>query len=132
MRLLYHNTLNPWRDARAQFGPCGSGTAWMPSFDIVETDAAVLVSGDMPGLSRSAIEIRVEDGVLTVGGERKQPESSERVAVRERAHGRFERRFRLSDAVDADAIKASYVDGVLQIELPKRKLEESARLIPVN
>ena len=132
MRLTHHTTFNPWREASLLPGPRVRRAAWTPPFDIVETDAAFLVSGDLPGLAQKDIEVRVEDGMLTVRGERKPAEAAERFGRRERAHGRFERRFRLSDAVDADAIEASYADGVLVLELPKRQTEDASRLIPVN
>lgn len=132
MRLTHHTTFNPWLEANLLPGPRVGGPAWTPPFDIVETDTAVLVSGDLPGIAQEDIEVRVADGVLIVCGERKLAGAAGRPARRERAHGRFQRCFRLSDAVDADAINASYAGGVLEISLPKREPEDNSRLIPVN
>ncbi len=132
MTLLHHNTFNPWSDADRLFGTLRNEASWAPAFDIEETDAAYVLRGDIPGMPQKDIEVRIEDGVLSLRGERKPPEAPPRFSRRERPHGKFLRRFRLPDEVDADGVKASYVDGVLELTLPKREPVDTSRLIPVH
>ncbi len=132
MTLLNHNTYNPWRDVDRFFGTFRNEAGWVPAFDVAETDSAYVLRGDIPGVSQKDIEVRVEDGVLTVRGERNQPEAAERLIFSGRPTGKFARRFRLSEQVEANGIKASYVDGVLELTLPKQEPVDTSRLIPVN
>ena len=132
MTLLHHNVFNPWRDVDRFFGPRRNEAGWAPAFDIGETETAYVLRGDIPGVSHKDIEVRIEDGFLTVRGERKQADGAGRFSRRERQQGKFERRFQLTDLVDSDGVKASYVDGVLELTLPKQEPEDNSRLIPVN
>ena len=93
MTLLHHNTFNPWSDADRLFGTLRNEASWAPAFDIEETDAAYVLRGDIPGMPQKDIEVRIEDGVLSLRGERKPPEAPPRFSRRERPHGKFLRRF---------------------------------------
>jgi len=97
-------------------------TAWRPATDIVEYDDAFLIRLDVPGVDSADIDITSDDGVLTVSGERNTQDEAEqvRVARRERANGRFERRFQLPDAVDGEQIRAQARNGILEVRIPKR------------
>jgi HSP20 family protein len=101
--------------------------------DVSETDNAVTLTADLPGVDEKQIAITVEDGVLALSAERE--ESSENAnatrVLRERHYGRVERRFRLSNQIDASKIEASYKQGVLTIVLPKRE-EAKPRQISVK
>ncbi len=133
MTMLHTNPFNPWRDMHRLLLPRVPEGGWVPSFDIEETDTAYVLRGDVPGTDQKDLEVRFEDGVLIVRGERKAPEVEEhRLRRAERLHGQFERRFRVSDEVDADGVKASYANGVLEITLPKQEPVDTSRLIPVN
>ncbi len=132
MTLLHHKPFNPWWDVDRFFGTRGNEAAWTPAFDVSETETAYVLHGDIPGVSQKNIEVRIEDGLLTVRGERKQSDAPDRFRRRERRYGKFVRRFRVADTVDAGGVKASYVDGVLELTLPKREPEDNSRLIPVN
>lgn len=132
MTLLHHNPFNPWRDTNRFLAPRAHDAAWIPAFDIEETDAAFVLRGDVPGASQKDIEIRIEDGVLTVSGERKASETDSRFRRAERRHGRYVRRFRVPNEVDADGVKAAYAAGVLEVTLPKREAVDTSRLIPVS
>lgn len=132
MTLLHHKAFNPWSDVDRLFGSLMNEASWTPVFDIEETDAAYVLRGDIPGVPQKEIEVRIENGVLSLQGQRKQSEVGSRFSRRERPHGKFLRRFRLPEEVDADGVKASYADGVLELSLPKREPADSSRLIPVH
>jgi HSP20 family protein len=110
------------------YGPVG----WRPPADVLETDEAVEISVELPGLRRDDIQIEIGDGTLTVHGERKQARDSEegRFFQLERSYGPFARQFRLPESVARDQIAASYRQGVLHVTLPKRP-EARARPIRV-
>ena len=132
MTLLPYNTFNPWPDASRFCGAPEHKTSWVPRFDIAETDKAFVLRGDLPGVTQKDVEVRIDEGLLSVSGERKPAADEERFSRRERPSGKFARRFWLPDTVDADGIKASYADGVLELTLPKQDPPDNARLIPVN
>ena len=131
MRLLQHNPFH-WADRVRFFEPPREGNGWVPEFDLRETDEAFVLQGDIPGLTQKDLEVRVEDGVLSVSGERPQPADEVRFSRRERPHGKFRRSFRLGEDVDDENVKASYEGGVLELTLPKREPVDTSRLIPVN
>jgi HSP20 family protein len=93
---------------------------WMPAVDLYETPDRYVVTVEVAGLSRDDIQIHVQDGRLTLKGERPahDPQSARFDRV-ERGHGRFARSFVLPQAVDAAAISADLDAGVLTIEIPK-------------
>ena len=96
---------------------------WVPAVDIHQEADKVVVDADLPGLKKDEIDIGVEDGVLTIKGEKKREnevkdEDYHRV---ERLHGTFERSFRLPTTVDTAKITAKYKDGVLHVEVPKKE-----------
>ena len=132
MRLLQHSPFIHWADPVRFFEPPREDNGWVPAFDIRETDDAFVLQGDIPGLTQKDLEVRVEDGVLSVSGERPQPAAEVRFSRRERPHGQFRRNFRLGDTVDDENVKASYEGGVLELTLPKREPVDTSRLIPVN
>lgn len=108
-------------------GDDASSAVWSPQTDFVETDDNFQLRLDVPGLSKDDIDINLQNGTLTVSGERtseRTDEGEDYVRV-ERAFGNFHRTFTLPDAVDHDGIEATYDDGVLSIHVPKT--EESTR-----
>jgi len=94
---------------------------WAPRADIHETENDYLVQLDLPGLDKKDVKIKVEDGYLTVSGERKNEQNveDEKYHRVERFHGTFSRSFRLYKNVEQAKIKASFKDGVLEIIIPK-------------
>jgi HSP20 family protein len=106
---------------------------WAPSVDIrEEADRFVLVA-DIPGVPREDVEITLDDGVLTIKGERRMAseESGMKYRRRERTHGRFVRQFTLPDTVDAGHISATVTAGVLEIVIAKAA-KPQPRKISVN
>jgi HSP20 family protein len=96
-------------------------TVWNPSVDLSETDDHYEVKAEIPGMKKEDIKISVKDNVLTLSGEKKQENKTDKKNVYcvERLYGQFERSFTLPKNVKADAIKAKYKDGVLTVEIPK-------------
>lgn len=97
--------------------------AWIPPVDIMEEKDRILLTAELPGFKENDIEIQMEGNVLTLRGERKtEVEKEGRTFHRmERSYGQFVRSFTLPNNVDREKIKASFGDGLLQIELPKRE-----------
>ena len=94
---------------------------WAPAVDIQETEAEYTVKADLPDVKKEDVKVEVENGVLTVEGERKQEkeEKGKKFHKVERAYGRFVRRFVLPTELDAAKVQAEFKDGVLNIRLPK-------------
>lgn len=104
---------------------------WTPSADIQETDNAYLIKAEIPGVKKEDVKVTVEDGVLTIRGERKaeREETGKKFHRIERSYGSFLRSFRMPDGVDEAAAKAEFKDGMLNVTLPK---SEKARAKAVN
>jgi HSP20 family protein len=96
-------------------------SGWTPSIDVVERKDALVFRAELAGVPAADIDVRVEDNTLQFSGERKREvENGDETAFRrERFFGKFERRFRLPDTIDASKIDAHYRDGVLEVVLPK-------------
>ena len=99
--------------------------AWAPPVDIRETEEALLLAAELPGLTKEDVEITLDNNVLTLAGERKlekdaKGETWHRV---ERAYGSFSRSFTLPASVRTDRVEAVFADGILTVTLPK--MEES-------
>jgi HSP20 family protein len=94
---------------------------WAPNVDITETDSAYLIKGEIPGVNKEDIKVNIENGMLTMSGERKQEkeEKNKKYHRIERSYGSFMRSFRLPDNVDESAVKAEFKDGMLNVTLPK-------------
>lgn len=94
---------------------------WSPRVDVTERDDDYLVSFDLPGLERDQIDVRCEENVLTVSGERKldRQEDTRKGHYVERFHGKFTRSVTLPKNIDANKIDATYRNGVLEIIVPK-------------
>jgi HSP20 family protein len=109
------------------------GGSWAPAVDIFEKDGNIVLKAELPGLDPKDVDIRVENNVLTLRGERRfenevQQEAYHRV---ERSYGSFSRSFTLPSVVDTGNIKAEYKDGVLRVTLPKRE-EAKPRQIQID
>ena len=108
-------------------------TTWAPAVDIFETQNELVVKADLPDLDPKDLDIRVENNILTIRGERKfERNVSEDNYLRvERAYGTFSRSFSLSNTVNTESIKAEYNNGVLTLHVPKRE-EAKPKQIKVN
>lgn len=96
-------------------------TGFSPAFDVSETDDALIVKAELPGMEEKDIDISLSDGVLTIKGEKKQEKESEsgHYHTVERRYGAFCRTMRLPAEVNAEQVDAAYKDGVLSVTMPK-------------
>jgi HSP20 family protein len=99
------------------------GGSWAPAVDIYEKDGNIELKAELPGVDAKDVDVRLENNVLTLRGERKfdnevKRENFHRV---ERAYGSFSRSFTLPALVDQEKIKAEYKDGILRLTLPTRE-----------
>ena len=105
--------------------PGNGGTAasrrWIPAMDLVEAGEHFVLKADLPGISESDVNIEVENNVLTISGERKteHEEKHEGYYRLERATGAFSRSLTLPEGIDADAVSATFDNGVLEVRIPK-------------
>ena len=99
------------------------GGSWAPAVDIYEKDGNIVLKAELPGIDAKSVDVRVENNVLTLRGERKFDESVSKDNFHrvERAYGTFTRSFTLPTVVDTGKIKAEFKEGVLKLTLPKRE-----------
>lgn len=107
--------------------PSAEGRAaldWAPAADVSETEGEYLIKADLPEVRKEDVSVTVQDGVLTLSGERRQEkrEENEKLHRVERAYGSFARRFALPENADEQAIRAESRDGVILIRIPKHKV----------
>jgi HSP20 family protein len=97
---------------------------WTPSVDILETENELVLKADLPEVDPNQVEIQLENGTLTLKGERKfeQQKNGKGYHRIERSYGSFVRAFSLPDTVDAEKVKADYKAGVLTVTLPKKEV----------
>jgi len=108
-------------------------TSWAPAVDIYETENELVLKADIPDMNENDLDIRVENNMLTIRGERKfeQKVSEDNYLRIERTYGSFSRSFGLPNTVNTEGIKAVYKNGVLTVELPKRA-ESKPKQVKVN
>ncbi len=122
---------NPFRDMESFFGRSRlnwnddftlqnmTQTDWVPPVDINETDDEFLITAEVPQVDKDDIKIQVQNGMLTIKGERKYENEDKKAHRIERFYGSFQRSFTLPDNVKADKIHADHKNGVLYVSLPK-------------
>ena len=108
-------------------------TVWAPAVDIYETENELVLKADLPDINEKDLDVRVENNMLTIRGERKFEEKvkEDNYLRVERSYGSFSRSFSLPTTVNTEAIKAQYTNGVLTVELPKRA-ESKPKQVKVN
>jgi HSP20 family protein len=110
-------------------------TDWTPTVDIGENDKEYVVKAELPDVKKDDIKVNVDDGTLTISGERKveKEEKGTKFHRVERAYGCFERSFTMPDDTDADQITSEYKDGILTVHLPKNPAAKpTVHAIPVS
>lgn len=97
---------------------------WAPSVDIFETDNELVLKADIPGVDQKDIDIRLENGTLSLKGERKfeREEKNKGFHRLERSYGSFVRYFTVPETVDSENVKADFQNGVLTVTLPKKEI----------
>ena len=103
--------------------PAEHTATWAPAANISETDKEYLIKAELPEVKKEDVKITLENGVITISGERKQQkETKDENAIRvESFYGSFSRSFSLPENVDASAVSAESKDGVLKVRIPKRE-----------
>jgi HSP20 family protein len=103
---------------------------WLPPVDIKEEASGFVIHADVPGVDPKAIEVTLEQGVLTIRGERKTETREQNDGLRrvERVSGQFFRRFSLPDAAAQDGVEAKYANGVLEVRIPKQPQVQPRRI----
>ena len=140
MRLVRYNPLNERSLFKTAFDDffndpvSRSRESWTPAVDIVTKEDLVELHVELPGLDKKDITVNIQDGVLTISGERKleTEEKKENYYRRERRYGSFKRSFSLSDDILTDDVTADYADGVLKVTLKKDAEKETVKQITVN
>lgn len=122
--------VNKLFDRVASNDTSGATADWVPPVDIEEYADRFALYVDVPGVDPAGIEVTLEQGVLTISGNRSAAELPEGVERRrvERASGRFHRRFTLPDTADAEGVTANGRNGVLEISIPKRAASQPRRI----
>jgi HSP20 family protein len=120
MNRAFESTLG--RAGRSEEEQLFTGT-WAPPVDIYETKDRMVLKAELPGFDEKQIQLRFEDGVLSIEGERKfeKEHADENYHRVERSYGKFVRSFSIPATVDNERISASFHNGVLTVELPKRE-----------
>jgi HSP20 family protein len=100
----------------------GRGFALTPHMDVKDTDKEIVVETELPGIDEKDVSLSLQDGVLTIRGEKKheRDEEKENYRTMERRYGSFQRSVQLPDTVDEDKVEATFINGVLKVSLPKR------------
>jgi HSP20 family protein len=116
---------------RAQQGAATG--VWYPPVDILESKDSYIIRAELPGMRNEDLKTEVNEGMLTLSGERKFEEPADDVEYHrvERVTGKFSRSFYLPQTVKQDSIKATYRDGILEIQVPKAE-EAKPRQITIN
>ena len=106
---------------------------WRPVVDIYDTQKAIVINAELPGVLKESITLDVKENILTLKGERKSEDevSQENYYRMERCFGTFERAFTLPATIDAGKITANFKDGMLRIEIPKLQ-EKKQQQITIN
>ncbi len=115
--------LTPW------FGASRAMGSLTPRFEVAETDDAIEVAAELPGMDEKDVRVTLDEGLLTIEGEKKaeRDEKKRGVFFSERTYGRFQRSVALPAGVDESKVKATFKKGVLQVTIPKTESARAAR-----
>jgi HSP20 family protein len=110
--------------------PLPETMTWSPAVDIVDSEGELLLTAELPGMAKEDVQIQVQEGVLTLKGEKKEEKEEKGAEYRvwERSFGAFERTFTLPRSIDADRIAAEFENGVLLVHMPKMERAQGKRV----
>jgi HSP20 family protein len=129
MNRLFDNMFRGFDDARVW----GSRQVDWPKIDVEETDKNYRVTAELPGMEENEVEVLLQDGMLTIRGEKKLENQSENRTFSERFYGRFERQLSFDRDVDQDDVSATFKNGVLTVTIPRTaQAIERRKRIPIN
>jgi len=109
----------------------GAGPGW-PSLEVKESEDQVTITAELPGMNEKDIELTLQDGMLTLKGEKKSEHQDKDRGWSERFYGRFERSIALPLGADDEHCEADFRDGVLTVRLPKAQAADQGRRIPIG
>lgn len=107
-----------------------NGRPWVPVVDIKETENELILKADVPDVEMKDIDVRMENGTLTIRGERKFDTKKDEGGWHrvERGYGSFERAFAVPETVNPEAVKADYKNGVLTVTMPKKEVAKPRQI----
>jgi HSP20 family protein len=116
---MYYTRFDPFTRDFQRLTRYAFGQAAAPALDVVRHEGDVTLKLDVPGINPEQLEVTVDRGILTISGQREEERTeSDTFFVRERTMGTFTRRLRLPETLNADAVEASYANGVLEVRIP--------------
>ncbi|MEM7281276.1 MAG: Hsp20/alpha crystallin family protein [Pseudomonadota bacterium] len=121
---IFSHPLGMLRDYRA----VNDDTTWSPAADITESDNEYLIKAELPEVNRKDVKVSVDNGIITITGERKLDKSNKKLHRIETYYGKFSRSFSLPDDVNGKNIKAESKNGVLCVHLPKTDSPKPRRI----
>lgn len=119
-------------DQRAGSGQLASTGFQNPAIDIDQNDKQIDITAELPGVKEEDVDLSIEDGVLTLCGEKKSERRDEQGGYSERSYGRFERRITLPANIDEEHCSAEFRDGILRISIPRVEGKQRGRRIPLG
>lgn len=125
MNRLFDDVFRSFDGRLSGFGSFPAFHGSWPDVEISETGKEIKITADVPGLEEKDIEVLLDDGVLTLKGEKRSETEDNEKHFSERFYGRFERRIPLGDRVEEDKVDASFRNGVLTVVLPKTEKAQS-------
>jgi HSP20 family protein len=129
MNRLFDDMFRGVDDSRMWRGRHGE---W-PKIDVEETDKNYRVTAELPGMEEGDVEVLLQDGILTIRGEKKLENESQNRTFSERFYGRFERQLSFDRDVDQEGVSATFKNGVLTVTVPKTaQAVERMKRIPIN
>ena len=127
---FFGNLGKPFEDTLTRFFVEPNARPWVPAVDIHENENELVVKADLPDLKFEDIDVRLENGTLTLRGERKFENKSDKGGYHrlERGYGQFERSFALPETVDPEHVHAAYKDGTLTVTFPKKEVAKPRQI----
>jgi HSP20 family protein len=112
----------------------GETNMWSPAMDVSERDGKYVIHADLPGLKPEDINVEATNDALVIEGERKSESDDTKGGIRrtERRYGRFYRAIPLPEGIDADQVKATFNNGVLEVSIPMPEQQSNRRQIPIE
>lgn len=104
---------------------------YMPAIDVREDDRNIYIKADVPGIDEKNLSVNIENNILTIKGEKseeRRDEKDKKVLIMERKYGSFQRSIRLPEGIHSNSIKANFKNGVLSIDIPREKIDESRKV----
>ena len=130
MNRLFDDTLRDWGGSQSQAG--GTTSAMMPRIDVHEQDNRLEVTAELPGVDQKDVELRLDDDILTIRGEKRNERKDKQAHITERSYGAFQRSIQLPFSPDPNQVRAEFRDGVLTVAVPRQEQQDRSRRIEIG